>query len=224
MTTSDNQFARYYTPLIYLGIFFVAAIIGADILTYKLISVFGLTASAALIFFPLTYAIGDIAAEVYGKHIAARLVLIAISAEFYVDTILSLTSRLPSPAEATISASFTDVLQPLQGIFWGNIVALVISALMNVMVMSKLKRLYKGRHFIIRSLIATFSSEIVYVIIAYTIWFVGRVPVETLLIMMAISMSFKIIFALLAAYPSALISSHIMALHPLQARASDKTS
>ena len=104
------------------------------------------------------------------------------------------------------------MLQPLQGVFWGNIVALVISALMNVAVMSKLKKLYKGRYFIIRSLIATFSSEIVYVIIAYTIWFVGRVPVETLVIMMAISMSFKIIFALLAAYPSALISRRIMAL------------
>jgi len=214
MTNQDNRHARYYTPLMYLGIFFVAAIIGADILTYKLIIVFGYTASAALIFFPLTYAIGDIAAEVYGKKIAARLVLVAIGAEFYVDTVLSLTSRLPSPAETTIAASFTDVLQPLQGVFWGNIIALVISALMNVTVMSKLKTLYKGRYFIIRNLIATFSSEIVYVIIAYTIWFVGRVPVKTLLIMMTISMSFKIIFALIAAYPSALISSRMMALRP----------
>ena len=137
MTSHHSQYARYYTPLMYLGIFFVAAIIGADVLTYKLISVFGFTASAALIFFPLTYAIGDIAAEVYGRHIAAKLVLIAICAEFCVDTVLSLASSLPSPAEMTIAASFTDVLQPLQGIFWGNIIALVISALMNVTVMSK---------------------------------------------------------------------------------------
>jgi uncharacterized integral membrane protein (TIGR00697 family) len=214
MLTSKNQHAYFYIPLMYLGVFFAAALIGADLLTYKLINVFGFTASAALIFFPLTYAIGDITTEVYGKSIAMRLVLISIGAEFYVDTVLSLVSHLPSSAEINLSSAFTKVLGPLQGIFWGNIIALTASALMNVAVMSRLKSIYKGHYFIIRSLIATFSSEIVYIIIAYTIWFVGRVSIQTLLTMMAISMLFKIIFALVVAYPSIVITRRIASEDP----------
>ena len=214
MTKLEKLYAHYYTPLIYLGIFFATAIIGADLLTYKLISVWGYTASAALIFFPLTYALGDITAEVYGRPIAVPMVLIAIGAEFYVDTLLSCMSHLDSPSAMDHSSAFTTVLGPLQEVFWGNVTALAISALMNVIVMSKLKSLYKGRYFIIRNLIATFSSEIVYVIIAYSIWFVGRVPLPTLLTMMAVSKSFKVIFALVVAYPSMLMTRRIAALNP----------
>ncbi len=211
---SKNQYASFYIPLLYLGVFFAAAVIGADILTYKLISVFGLTASAALIFFPLTYAIGDITAEVYGRPIAMRMVFISICAEFYVDTILSLVSHVNSPAAMDLAPAFTTVLKPLQEIFWGNLIALIISAVMNVMVMSKLKLIYKGHYFVTRSLIATFSSEIVYIIIAYSIWFVGKIPLNTLCTMMIISMSFKVIFALVVAYPAVLITRYIEKQQP----------
>jgi uncharacterized PurR-regulated membrane protein YhhQ (DUF165 family) len=59
-----------FVPLMCLSIFFIAAIIGADVLTYKLIYLFGFTASAAIIFFPLTYLISDITVEVYGQKTA----------------------------------------------------------------------------------------------------------------------------------------------------------
>lgn len=138
------------------------------------------------------------------------MLCIAILAEFYVDTLLSFISTVNADNMEPLHSAFKLILRPLQEVFWGNLIALAVSAFMNVLVMDKLKTLYKGRYFIIRTLIATFSSELVYIIIAYTIWFWGGLPIETLYTMMIVSMSFKIVFATVLAYPSKLFTQKII--------------
>lgn len=81
---------------------------------------------------------------------------------------------------------------------------------MNVLVMNKLKQKYQGRYFIIRTFVATFSSELVYIVIAYGIWFWGVVPLPTLLTMMVVSISFKIVFAIVLAYPAKVFTQKII--------------
>ncbi len=200
-------------PLMYLSIFFIAAIIGADLLTYKLIYFFGFTASASIIFFPLTYTISDITVEAYGKKTALHMLGIAVLAEFYVDTLLSKLSLLNTNNLDQLNSAYQLILKPLQEIFWGNLIALALSALMNVLVMNKLKKMYKGHYFIIRTFIATFSSELIYIVIAYAIWFWGVVSVPTLITMMLVSMSFKIVFALVLAYPAKLFTQKILGIN-----------
>jgi uncharacterized PurR-regulated membrane protein YhhQ (DUF165 family) len=141
------------------------------------------------------------------------MLFIAITAEFYVDTLLSLISTLDLTNGEQLESAFKLVLSPLQKIFWGNLIALALSALMNVVVMNKLKNCYQGRFFIIRSFMATFSSELVYIVVAYTLWFWGKMPVATLISMMIVSMSFKIIFAMVLAYPAQLITKKIITSH-----------
>jgi uncharacterized integral membrane protein (TIGR00697 family) len=201
----------FYLPLLYLGIFYVTAIIMADIVTYKLINFSGLVASASLFVFPLTYAISDIVTEAYGRHVALRLIFVALGAEFFSDGGLALMSHLPSPSDIILTAnSYKIILAELPRIFVSNVFALIIGAILNINLMNKLKNLYHGRFFIIRSIISTLSGEIAYVILVYLFTFVGKVPFNKILIMMSVSMSFKIIFALIIAYPSAVIAHNIV--------------
>ena len=45
---------------------FVACLITSNIIAVKLISVFGLLLTAAIVIFPVSYIIGDVITEVYG--------------------------------------------------------------------------------------------------------------------------------------------------------------
>jgi uncharacterized integral membrane protein (TIGR00697 family) len=200
----------YFLPLLYLGVFYITAMIAADLLTYKMVAVFGKTVSFALFIFPLTYSIGDITAEVFGKKVAIRLVLITLFADFLIDTALSLISHSPSPGMlGDMSKSIADVFSPLQQVFWGNLAGIAIGSIVNVSLMSKLKRLYHSKYFLLRSIGSTFCGEIIYTIIAYSIWFVGRVSWHDIEVMIAVSMGFKIIFAAISAVPSFYISRHL---------------
>ncbi len=140
------------------------------------------------------------------------MLCIGVLAEFYVDTLLSKLSLLNSNNLDQLNNAYELILKPLQTVFWGNIIALAISALMNVLVMNKLKNRYKGNYFIIRTFIATFSSELVYIVIAYAIWYWDVVPLSTLTTMMCVSMSFKIVFAVILAYPAKLFTQAILGI------------
>jgi queuosine precursor transporter len=211
-TSSENKNIKFYLPLLYLGIFYITAMIAADLLTYKMVSVFGQTISLALIIFPLTYAIGDITAEVFGKSVAIRLVLVTLLADFFIDTALSLSTHVSSPEMLSeMTKSITVVFSPLQHVFWGNLIGISIGSIANVTLMSKLKSQLHSQYFILRSIVSTLCGEIIYTIIAYSIWFVGRTSLHNIEIMIAVSMSFKLFFAALSSIPSLYISRAILA-------------
>jgi queuosine precursor transporter len=206
----QNKNETYFLPLLYLGVFYITAMITADLLTYKMVTVFGKTVSLALFVFPLTYSIGDIAAEVYGKKIAIRLVLITLFADFLIDTALSLTTNIPSPNMlGEMSKSLNIVFSPLQQVFWGNLIGITIGSIVNVTLMSKLKRIYHSKYFLLRSILSTFCGEVIYTIVAYLIWFVGRTSLHDIEVMIAVSMGFKVIFAAISSIPSFYISHRL---------------
>lgn len=210
LTTAQKQNAHFFMPLVYLGMFYITAIIMADVATYRLFVIDGLVASSSLFFFPLTYSISDITTEVYGKRIALKLIFCAVIAEFFSDMGLSFITHVSSlPDMVMTNAAFSTVLGSLPRVFLSNVTALVLGAVLNVTIMYRLKEAYKGRYFVIRSIISTFSGEIVYVIVVYLITFVGKVPMREILVMMCVSMSFKIIFALIVAFPCAWIAHRI---------------
>ena len=75
--------------------------------------------------------------------------------------------------------------------------------------MSMLKRIYHSKYFLLRSIASTFCGEIIYTIIAYLIWFVGKTSLHDIEVMIAVSMGFKLVFAAIASIPSFYISHQL---------------
>ena len=201
---------KYFIPLLYLGVLYITAMIAADLLTYRMVPFLGKAVSCSLFIFPLTYSLGDITAEVYGRHIAVRLVIITLLADFLIDTFLSLSLHIPTvSAHPDMMHSLNKVFSPLQQVFWGNFLGIAVGSIINVKLMSKLKAIYSSRFFLLRSIGSTFCGEIVYTVVAYLVWFKGISSLHDIEIMIAVSMGFKVVFAAFSALPSFYISKHL---------------
>ena len=177
---------------------FVLALISADLLTYKIISIAHLHASASVLTFPLIYVIGDFLTEVYGRRLALWVMGACIIAEGVFDVGLSQLLYLPSPASFHLQAAFDETLGALPRIFLGTLVALAVSVVLNTVLMGFLKARFQGRYFYIRSLISSGVSEAVFVIIGYWMWFHGLKPMHEIISFMWVSYVSKLIVTLLS--------------------------
>jgi uncharacterized integral membrane protein (TIGR00697 family) len=201
---------KAYTPLVWLAVIYVAAMILADVLTYNVMPIFGVLVSTSLFVFPLTFSVGDITAESYGRRIALTLVIACLVGDFLVDSSLSLSTHYLSSADThSFDSAYKTILYPLFQVFEGNFIGVLAGSIVNVLLMVRLKRFYQFRHFIPRSICSTFLGEITYTAIAYSIWFYNKGSADEILGMVAMSMGFKIIFAAIVSIPSCYIAAAI---------------
>ena len=126
--------------LIFVSMLYLSCIIAADLLTYKIISIFQFAGSASLIIFPLIFLLSDMITELYGKKVSRFFLYSALVVEFIFDVIFSQVIYLASPSTFTHQAAYTYVLGSLPRVFSGVFVALIISSLINIFLMSKWKK------------------------------------------------------------------------------------
>ncbi|MCK9508329.1 MAG: VUT family protein, partial [Pigmentiphaga sp.] len=72
------------------GLIFTVCLIAANIIAQKTITVFGLSATAALLVFPVSYIVNDLIAEVWGYRKARFIIWFGFLMNFFVVLIFQL--------------------------------------------------------------------------------------------------------------------------------------
>ena len=154
-----------------LAALFITTLIVANTVATKIVMVGPLAVAAGILCFPLSYIISDIVTEVYGFR-AARFVTWTAFACLALTALVSFlaTQLMPAPFYAN-EAAFDSIFSQVPRIALGSLLGFVTGALLNAMVMSKMKIWTEGRHLWARTIGSTIVGEaadsLIFAIVAF---------------------------------------------------------
>lgn len=166
----------------------------------------GWTLNAGGIFvFPLTFVICDIVSEVYGYSLGRKFIWLGVLCEFMFAAIATIVVQLPPPAEWHNAEAYKTVFNPTLRYVISGVFALLVGEFINIYILVKGKIRFQGRLFWLRSIIAAALGQAMLSLIVVTAAFYGSLPSDSLLWMMLCGFLWKMLFAILLAYPTWLI-------------------
>lgn len=175
-----------------LGSFFITSLLISNIIAGKLINIAGLTMTAGVILFPITYIIGNIITEVYG-FIKSRLIIwVGFACNIFMVFVFMLAIELPSPSYWSHENSYELVLGTTPKIVIASLIAYLLGEFTNSVVLSKLKVITKGRWLWLRTICSSIAGEGLDTVIFITVVFHSIVPQNVLLQMIVFQYILKV--------------------------------
>lgn len=166
-----------------LGVLFNVCLIAANLLETKVISVGGVTATAGLIVFPVSYILNDCIAEVWGFRKARLIIWSGFAMNFLVVGFAQLAVILPAAPFWEGEEGFNFVFGMAPRIVVASLCAFLVGSFLNAYIMSRMKLASGGRHFSLRAVVSTLAGESADSVIFFPIAFGGLIPVREMLLM-----------------------------------------
>ena len=174
-----------------LGILFNICLVASNLLETKVIQVFGITATAGLIVFPISYIINDCIAEVWGFKKARLIIWSGFAMNFFVVTLGLIAVAIPAAPFWEGEEHFDFVFGMAPRIVAASLMAFLVGSFLNAYVMSKMKIASQGRNFSARAILSTVVGETADSLIFFPVAFGGIIAWKELLIMMGIQIVLK---------------------------------
>ena len=178
-------------PFMLLGILFNVCLIAANLLETKVIQVFGITVTAGLLVFPVSYIINDCIAEVWGFRKARLIIWSGFAMNFFVVGLGLIAVAIPAAPFWEGEEHFDFVFGMAPRIVAASLMAFLVGSFLNAYVMSKMKVASQGRNFSARAIWSTVVGETADSLIFFPVAFGGVIAWKELLIMMGIQIVLK---------------------------------
>ena len=178
-------------PFMLLGILFNVCLIAANLLETKVIQVFGITVTAGLLVFPVSYIINDCIAEVWGFRKARLIIWSGFAMNFFVVMLGLIAVALPAAPFWEGEEHFDFVFGMAPRIVAASLMAFLVGSFLNAYVMSKMKIASQGRNFSARAILSTLVGETADSLIFFPVAFGGIIAWKELLIMMGLQIVLK---------------------------------
>ena len=149
---------------------------------------------AGILFFPISYVIGDILTEVYGYGRARRCIWAGFVAMLFMVFMSWVVVKLPPDAGWTGQAAYESVFGQVPRIVLASILAFWAGEFANSFVLAKMKVWTQGRHLWSRTIGSTIVGQGVDSLLFYPLAFYGAPdwPVEAMLMVMASQFVLKV--------------------------------
>lgn len=170
-------------PFMLLGILFNVCLLTSNLLETKVVQIFGITTTAGLIVFPISYIINDCIAEVWGFKKARLIIWSGFASNFLLIAFAQIAILLPNAPFWDGEEGFNFVFGLAPRIAIASLIAFLAGSFINAYIMSKMKLASKGKNFSARAILSTLGGESIDSIIFFPIAFAGLVPTDQLLIM-----------------------------------------
>jgi len=168
---NNSSTEKYSHRFLYLSVAFVVCLLLSNLITGKLIQVFGMVLTAGIILFPLTYILGDVITEVYGFRTSKRVIWIGFACNFFAVLIYLVTIYLPYPEFWPNQDAYVTVLMTTPRILIASLIAYLFGSFLNATVLSKMKIAMSGKWLwcrtILSSIIAHAFDTIIFIFIAF---------------------------------------------------------
>lgn len=178
-------------PFMFMGILFNVCLIAANLLETKVIQICGLTVTAGLLVFPVSYIINDCIAEVWGFKKARLIIWSGFAMNFFVVSLGLIAVSLPAAPFWEGEAHFNFVFGMAPRIVVASLLAFLVGSFLNAYVMSKMKLASKGKNFSARAIWSTVVGETADSLIFFPIAFGGIIPWKELLMIMVLQIFLK---------------------------------
>lgn len=128
---------------------------------------------AGILFFPLSYLLGDVLTEVYGYAAARRCIWVGFAAMLFMVAMAAIVVGLPPDAGWTGQAAYEAVFGQVGRIVFASIAAFWVGEFVNAYVMARMKLATRGRWLWTRTVGSTVVGEGVDSLIFYPLAFLG---------------------------------------------------
>ncbi|MDB5685090.1 MAG: hypothetical protein JWM38_1838 [Sphingomonas bacterium] len=141
---------------------------------------------AGILFFPISYVLGDVLTEVYGYARARRCIWAGFVAVLFMAFMSWVVVALPPAADWGGQAAYEAVFGQVPRIVLASVVAFWAGEFANSFVLARMKLLTQGRHLWTRTIGSTFVGQGIDSLIFYPLAFYGAPdwPVEAMLMVM----------------------------------------
>src|SRR5687768_1500008 len=148
---------RYYDLVMaaFVAVLLLSNIIGAS----KLSTVGGFTFGAGILFFPISYVIGDVLTEVYGYARARRVIWTGFAALAFMAFMAWVVVKLPPAAGWPGQEAYEFVFGNSWRIVLASMTAFWVGEFANSFVLAKLKVWTEGGHLWLRTIGSTFVGQ-----------------------------------------------------------------
>lgn len=181
-------------PFMLLGILFNVCLIAANLLETKVINLFGLTVTAGLLVFPVSYIINDCIAEVWGFRKARLIIWTGFAMNFFVVSLGLLAVAIPAAPFWQGEEHFNFVFGMAPRIVAASLAAFLVGSFLNAYVMSRMKLRSGGKHFSMRAIASTVVGETADSLLFFPIAFGGVIAWPELAQMMVLQIVLKSLY------------------------------
>ena len=178
---------------------FTASLIVSNIIAGKTFDFFSFTLPCGVIIFPIIYIVNDVLAEVYGYQKARKVILLGFLMNLVAVICYNITIMLPAPVFFENSEAFAVVLGSTFRLLVASFAAYLVGSLVNAKMMVILKKWDEDKLFL-RCIVSTLFGEGLDAVIFIFIGFLGTMPFEALLLMIAAQALFKTLYEIVV-YP-----------------------
>lgn len=181
-----------------MAILFNVCLVASNLLETKVIQIAGVTATAGLMVFPISYIINDCIAEVWGYRKIRLVIWSGFASNFLVIGFAQLSILLPAAPFWEGEAAFRFVFGLAPRIAAASLLAFLVGSFINAYVMSRMKIASEGRHFSLRAMLSTVAGEGVDSLIFFPIAFGGLIPARELVAMVIAQIGLKTLYEVIA--------------------------
>ncbi len=189
---------KQYRFLSIITILYITFQLVSDVTAGKLISFFGFPVSVTVLYFPVTYIIGDILTEVYGYSRARKVVWEVLLASVLAGLVYQLVVYLPAANGFNANDAYVTVFGSVPRILLGGWIAVWVGGILNDYVLAKMKVWTNGKYLWTRTIGSTIVSEFANTALFYTIALSGILPsnilVQAILTGWMIKVAVEVIF------------------------------
>lgn len=152
---------------------------------------------AGILFFPLSYVLGDVLTEVYGYARARRVVWVGFAASVFAAGMAAVVVAMPPAADWTGQDALAAVMGQAPRIFAASIMAFWAGEFANAFVLARMKVWTQGRHLWTRTIGSTVVGQGVDSLIFYPLAFLGVWETKLVLTVMVTNYLMKVLWEVL---------------------------
>lgn len=148
-----------------------SVLIISNIAAVKLWNFFGIPVDGGIIIFPLSYIVGDLIVELYGRKMANNIIYTSLGMNILAVLVFLLVGILPAYAGWDGQSSYEMILGFTPRIIAGSLAAYLVSGLINNFVFEKIKKKFGEKKIFVRfigsSVVAKFFDSLIFETVAF---------------------------------------------------------
>ncbi len=176
---------------------FVGILLLSNILSSKMVYLYGFSFDGGTFLFPLSYIFGDVLTEVYGYKASRRVIWTGFVMLCIMSLNIYLVSALPPHAEWSFQKDFDNVLLQMPRLAIASLLGYFLGEYVNSAILSKMKVIMKGSHLWMRTIGSTLVGEFLDSFIFVLIAFSGLYNTSTLISIIVSNYLFKTLIEIL---------------------------
>ena len=160
---------------------FVTCLLTANTIAAKLVLVGGITLTAGIVIFPISYVLGDVLTEVWGYAAARRVIWLGFACNVVMVAAIWIGGALPAAPYGASSGAYDEVLGQTPRILAASFLAYLVGEFANAFVLAKMKLATRGRWLWTRTIGSTVIGQALDSTVFVTLAFAGTVPGQALI-------------------------------------------